>query len=196
MNKTLDCRGQVCPLPVVNAKKALAQFTGDGELAVLVDNETAVKNLTKLASSSGLAVSSSQTGENVYQVNIQVKAAGAEQPEAAAAAGSVVVISSNAMGGGDEQLGKALMKSFIFALTNATELPEQIICYNSGAFVTCEGSDSLADLQALEQAGVKIATCGTCLNFYGLTEKLRVGTVSNMYDIVQTLTTARLVIRP
>lgn len=196
MNKTLDCRGQACPLPVVNAKKALAQFTEDGELAVLVDNETAVANLTKLASSSGLAVSSSQTGESVYQVSIQVRAAGAEQPQAAAAAGSVVVISSSAMGGGDDQLGKALMKSFIFALTNATELPEQIICYNSGAFVTCEGSDSLADLQALEQAGVKITTCGTCLNFYGLTEKLQVGTVSNMYDIVQTLTTARLVIRP
>ena len=196
MNKAIDCRGQACPLPVVNAKKALAQFTEDGELAVLVDNETAVANLTKLASSSGLAVSSSQTGENVYQVSIQVKTGDAEQPQAAAAAGSVVVISSSAMGGGDEQLGKALMKSFIFALTNATELPEQIICYNSGAFVTCEGSDSLDDLRALEQAGVKITTCGTCLNFYGLTEKLQVGTVSNMYDIVQTLTTARLVIRP
>lgn len=196
MDKTLDCRGQACPLPVVNAKKALGEFTEDGQLAVLVDNETAVKNLTKLASSSGLAVSSAQTSENVYQVTIQVKAAGGEQPEAAAAVGSVVVISSSAMGGGDEQLGKALMKSFIFALTNATELPEQIICYNSGAFITCEGSDSLADLQALEQAGVKITTCGTCLNFYGLTEKLQVGTVSNMYDIVQTLTTARLVIRP
>lgn len=197
MNKTLNCMGQACPLPVVNAKKAFAEFAEDGELLVLVDNETAVKNLTKLAGSSGFVVDSAKTSENAYEVKIQVKAAGTgalEQVEQSA--GTVVVISANTMGNGDEQLGKALMKSFIFALTNATTLPEHMIFYNSGAFVTSEGSDSLEDLQNLEKAGVKITTCGTCLNFYGLTEKLQVGTVSNMYDIVETLTAAKSIIRP
>lgn len=197
MNKTLDCMGQACPLPVVNAKKAFAEFVEDGELLVLVDNETAVKNLTKLAGSSGFAVESAKTDEKAYVVKIQVKAAGACEPEQAAhGAGIAVVISADTMGSGDVQLGKALMKSFIFALTNATTLPEHMIFYNSGAFVTCEGSDSLEDLQNLEKAGVKITTCGTCLNFYGLTEKLQVGTVSNMYDIVETLTAAKSIIRP
>ena len=152
MNNTIDCTGMACPLPVVNAKKAFAGFSEDGELTVLVDNPTAVENLKKLAASSGFSA--------------------------------------------DEALGKTLMKAFIFALTNAQQLPEQIIFYNSGAFLPCEGSDSLEDLQNLEKAGVKITACGTCLNYYGLTEKLRVGTVSNMYDIVETLTAAQSVIRP
>ena len=196
MNNTIDCTGMACPLPVVNAKKAFADFSEDGELTVLVDNPTAVENLKKLAASSGFSADAAQTGSDRYAVTIQVKAGDGQAAAASESTGVVVAISANTMGSGDDKLGKALMKSFIFALTNATELPEQIICYNSGAFVTCEGSDSLADLQAVEQAGVKITTCGTCLNFYGLTEKLQVGTVSNMYDIVQTLTTARLVIRP
>ena len=196
MKKTIDCMGMACPLPVVNAKKAFSEFGEDGELTVLVDNETAVSNLKKLAASSGFAAEGKQTGEKAYEVTIQVKAgqeavcAGESRP------GPVVAIGSNAMGSGEEALGKTLMKAFIFALTNATQLPQQIIFYNSGAYLPCEGSDSLEDLQNLEKAGVKITACGTCLNYYGLTEKLRVGSVSNMYDIVETLTAAPSVIRP
>ena len=185
MTKTIDCKGMACPLPVVNAKKALDAFTEAGELTVLVDNPTAAQNLTKLAS-----------GPEEYAVTIRVTAAPAGDQEADQGPGAVVAIGSNAMGSGDDALGKALMKAFIFALTNAQKLPEQIIFYNSGAFLPCEGSDSLEDLENLEKAGVKITACGTCLNHYGLTDKLRVGTVSNMYDIVETLTSAGSVIRP
>ncbi len=195
MKNTIDCNGMACPLPVVNAKKAMDAFTEDGELTVLVDNTTAVENLKKLAASRQFAAEAVQSGENRYAVTIQVQAgcAAAAEPEGP---GAVVAIGSNTMGSGDEALGKTLMKAFIFALTNAQKLPEQIIFYNSGAFLPCEGSDSLEDLQNLEKAGVKITACGTCLNYYGLTEKLRVGTVSNMYDIVETLTAAQSVIRP
>ena len=196
MKKTIDCMGMACPLPVVNAKKAFADFTEDGELTVLVDNETAVSNLKKLAASSGFAAEGTQTGEKAYAVAIQVKAGGPAAAAESAQAGPVVAIGSNTMGNGDEALGKALMKAFIFALTNATQLPQQIIFYNSGAYLPCEGSDSLEDLRNLEKAGVKITACGTCLNYYGLTEKLQVGTVSNMYDIVESLTQAPSVIRP
>ena len=195
MNNTIDCTGMACPLPVVNAKKAFAGFSEDGELTVLVDNPTAVENLKKLAASSGFSADAAQTGPDRYAVTIQVKAGCAVQAEAKGP-GAVVAIGSNTMGSGDEALGKTLMKAFIFALTNVQQLPEQIIFYNSGAFLPCEGSDSLEDLQNLEKAGVKITACGTCLNYYGLTEKLRVGTVSNMYDIVETLTAAQSVIRP
>ncbi len=197
MTNSLDCRGMACPLPVVNAKKALDAFTEAGTLTVLVDNPTAVENLSKLAASRSLAVSHAQTGPAEYTVTIQVQSAGEGAPAAEAPApGAVVAIGSNTMGAGNDELGKALMKAFVFALTNADTLPERIIFYNSGAYLPCEGSDSLEDLKNLEKAGVKITACGTCLNFYGLTEKLQVGTVSNMYDIVEALTAARTVIRP
>ena len=100
------------------------------------------------------------------------------------------------MGNGEEQLGKILMKSFIFALTKQDQLPEIILCYNSGASLTCEDSDSLEDLKSLEAEGVKILTCGTCLDFYGLKEKLAVGGFTNMYEIVEIMESAGTIVRP
>ena len=107
-----------------------------------------------------------------------------------------MVLSANTMGTGEEKLGKALMKAFIFALTSQDELPEYIVCYNTGAYLTTEGSDCLADLKNLEAAGVKIMTCGTCLDYYQIKDKLAVGTVSNMYEIVETQMRSALIVRP
>ena len=100
------------------------------------------------------------------------------------------------MGTGNDELGTALMKSFIFALSQQDELPATLLFYNGGATLTTEGSASLEDLKSLEAQGVEILTCGTCLNYYGLTDKLQVGDVSNMYDIVEKLSGADLIIRP
>ncbi len=205
MEKTIDCRGMECPLPVVTAKKTIEGFTEDGSLLVQVDNETAVKNLTKFANSKNFTSTSEKLGEKEYQVKIQVKAdpnaEAAEEvtelPSPAETSGKfTVVLSSNRMGNGDDDLGKALMKAFIFALTSQDQIPENLICYNSGAFLTCEGSDSLEDLKLLEEQGTKIITCGTCLNHYGLTEKLAVGSVSNMYEIVETQIKGGKIIKP
>lgn len=207
MKETLNCMGLACPLPVVNAKKAMEAFTEDGTLIVQVDNETAVQNLTRLAGKKGFAVSSAQTGEKAYEVSIEVKASGTagaadnsplviEACNTGAGRGSVVVLSSNKMGSGDDKLGAALIKAFLFALTNVDPIPETIIAYNSGVFLTTEGSEVLEDLKNLEAAGTKIVSCGTCLNFYGLTEKLAVGSVSNMYDIVELQNGAARIIRP
>ena len=91
---------------------------------------------------------------------------------------------------------KILMKSFLYALTQQDELPDTILCYNGGAKLTCEGSESLEDLKDLAARGVEILTCGTCLNFYGITEKLQVGSVTNMYDIVERMSSADRVIKP
>ena len=97
---------------------------------------------------------------------------------------------------GDPELGKALMKGFVYALTQQDVLPETILLYNSGAYLSCEGSDNLEDLKSMESQGVEILTCGTCLNFYGLSEKLQVGSVTNMYEIVERMTAAKLLVRP
>ena len=108
----------------------------------------------------------------------------------------VVVLSANVMGTGDEKLGKALMKAFVFAVTKQDALPETIVCYNTGAYLTCEGSDSLEDFKNLEAEGVNIITCGTCLDFYGIKDKLTVGSVTNMYEIVETMEKAKTIVRP
>lgn len=110
--------------------------------------------------------------------------------------GMVVVLSANVMGTGDEKLGKALMKAFVFALTKQDYLPETILCYNTGAYLTCEGADTLEDLKSLEAEGVNILTCGTCLDFYGQKEKLLVGSVTNMYEIVEIMEKAVKLVRP
>lgn len=205
MEKILDCMGMACPLPVINAKKAIEAFTEDGTLSVKVDNETAVQNLTRLGEHYGFAVSSRQDGDKDYAVVMQVKAGAAKAAAIPAEAvscavpargGKVVVLSSNTMGSGDEKLGKKLMKAFIFALTSQDEAPEKVICYNSGAYLTTEDPDTIKDLKSLEEAGTTVMTCGTCLDFYGLKEKLQVGIVSNMYDIVEAQVNASLVIRP
>ena len=100
------------------------------------------------------------------------------------------------MGGGSEELGKTLMKAFIYAVTQQDELPKTMLFYNSGVYMTCEDSPAIEDLKSLEAQGVEIMSCGTCLNYYGLSEQLQVGTVTNMYVIVETMEQADLLIKP
>ena len=206
MNNTIDCIGMACPLPVIKAKEALAAFTEDGTLTVKVDNDTAVQNLTRLAGNYGLKVSSEKKGDREYEVTIDVKADAVKNAKAVsneefrcdmpAEGKKVVVISADTMGNGDENLGRKLMKAFIFALKSQDEVPDKIIFYNRGAFLTTEDPDTISDLKDLAEAGATIMTCGTCLDFYGLKEKLQVGIVSNMYDIVAAQMGASLIIRP
>ena len=105
-------------------------------------------------------------------------------------------MASDRMGEGNDELGKVLAKSFIFAVTQLEELPKTMLFYNGGATLTCEGSDCLEDLKSLEAQGVEIQTCGTCLDYYGLKEKLAVGSVTNMYSIVETMAGAAKILRP
>ena len=213
MNKTVDARGLACPLPVVNAKKAAEEMKEGGVLTVLVDNEIAVQNLQKFAKQKGFESAGEKKAEKEYEVTIQVNAA-MEKPAAEEQSeveetqeevtcspdsrkkGMVVVLSANVMGTGDEKLGKALMKAFVFAVTKQDYLPETILCYNTGAYLTCEGADTLEDMKILEAEGVNILTCGTCLDFYGIKDKLAVGSVKNMYEIVEKMEMAKNIVRP
>ncbi len=167
----------------------------------MVDNEIAVQNLTKMAQQKGFQYSAEKRAEQEYRVLFTLGNAPAveETPEACipdARTDTVVAIGSDKMGVGAEELGKTLLKAFVFALTQQDKLPKTILFYNGGASLTCEGSPMLEDLKALEAQGVELQTCGTCLNFYGLTEKLAVGSVTNMYSIVEKLTQAGNVVKP
>ena len=206
---TINAVGDVCPIPVIKTGKAIGELNGSGRIEVLVDNETAVRNVTKMAESSGAVVSSEKLEEGKYRVNITIEA-GAEagsgriteetececETETAVQKHAIVVVSSDKMGEGDDELGHILMKSFLFAVTQLDELPEKMIFYNGGAKLTVEDSPALEDLKSLAEQGVEIMTCGTCLDFYGIKEKLAVGTVTNMYSIVEPVQQAEKVIRP
>ena len=100
------------------------------------------------------------------------------------------------MGDGEEALGKTLLKGFLYAVSQLPSLPQTILFYNTGARITCSGSDSLEDLKFMEAQGVEILTCGTCLDYYKLKEMLAVGGVTNMYVIAEKLSAAGKVIKP
>ena len=197
--------GDTCPIPVVKAKNAIKELGGAGVVEVLVDNEIAVQNLGKMAKQKGYAFQSEKLGAAEFKVTMTVGESAEQQnvediPEVCAVPGHkknvVVAINSAKMGVGHDELGGVLIKGFIFALTQMDELPSAILFYNGGATLTTEGSTSLEDLKNLEAQGVEILTCGTCLNYYGLGDKLRVGEVTNMYSIVEKLTGADLVVKP
>ncbi len=194
--------GEQCPIPVVKATKALGEMKEAGVLEVRVDNEIAVQNVTRLAVGKGFKVSSEKKGDKLFMITMEVTGlpTKAAEPEALCVpdvrGNTVVAIDTAAMGRGDDELGKTLMKGFIYALSQLEELPKTVLFYNGGATIPVEGSVSVEDLKSMEAQGVEILTCGTCLNFYGLTEKLAVGQVTNMYTIVEKLSAAAKVIKP
>lgn len=199
----IDARGEACPIPVVKAKRAL-DTAGAGEvLEIHVDNDAAVQNLRKMAGNQGCPFQSEQPEEKHFVVRITADGSVAETVNEAVQpvspvdqSGAIAVISSAVMGTGNDELGTVLMKGFIYALSQLEQLPRKILFYNGGVTLTSVGSDSLEDLRLMAEQGVEIMSCGTCLNYYQLTEKLQVGQVCNMYDIAQAMVQAAKIIRP
>lgn len=203
----VNALGDACPIPVVKTKNAIKELGGSGVVETLVDNEIAVQNLTKMANQKGYRVSSKKLSDRQYQVTMEIGENAADKQTVPTKAESetcipdarentVVVIASATMGEGDPELGRLLMKGYLYALTQLDNLPKTLLFYNGGAALTCEGSASLEDLKSLEAQGVQILTCGTCLNHYGLTDSLKVGEVTNMYVIAETMAGAAKIVKP
>jgi len=184
----VDAVGLTCPMPIIKTKKALKGIES-GKVEVSVDNDTSKENLEKMAGEMGLSFETSRSGDT-WKVTIDKKET-VEVKEAEKS--SVIVIASDRMGDGDEELGKTLLKGFIYTLTEMETLPKTMLFYNAGAKVTAEGSVSIEDLKELESRGVEVLTCGACLNYYEL--NLGVGSVSNMYSIIEKQMTAERIVR-
>jgi len=191
--KEIDCRGMACPQPVLTTKKALEEM--EGEFILIVDNPGSRDNVERFAQSQGAVVDVEEKGSDFY-LRIQKGSACGLVGATQKAEKVVVYINSNLLGIGDEALGTILMRSFLKTLLDLKPIPSKLIFINSGVRLTTEGSEVLETLKTLSEKRVEILSCGTCLDFYGLKTKLKVGIVSNMYDIAQSLLEADRLIRP
>lgn len=197
MRNIVDARGLACPQPVINTKKALEEIE-EGILTVIVDNVAARDNVRRFAESQGCTVKV-EGKDGDYHLDIAKGLVGeteSESKEVKENASIVIYINSNVMGVGDEELGRILMGAFLKTMIGDEPQPRKLIFVNSGVKLATEGSEVLESILEMEKKGIEILSCGTCLNFYGLKEKLRVGVISNMYDIIESLIEADKVISP
>ena len=192
--KEINCRGLSCPQPVIRTKQALEELKEE-EFTLIVDNPASRDNVERFVQSQGCSVRVEQKGQDFY-LHIQKGCCGIETKLASKAEKVVIYINSNVLGIGDESLGSILMKAFLKTLLDLAPKPSRFIFINSGVRLTSEGSEVLDTLNAFSEKDVEILSCGTCLDFYGLKEKLKVGIISNMYDITQSLLEADRLIRP
>jgi selenium metabolism protein YedF len=186
MGKVVDARGLTCPQPVIMTKKAMEE-PGSEELTTIVNQKVALENVSKLAQSQGYEFEVKQEDDDYY---IHMTRVGGSDEDAGTKGEDIaIMIRSNLFGQGEAELGQVLMKSFIFTLTELDAPVKHIIFMNSGIFLTIEGSPVLDTLKVLENKGVEILSCGTCLDYYQAKDKLAVGSVTNMYTALEILTT-------
>lgn len=186
MSPIIDARGKACPTPVIMAKKAIS--AGESTFTVLVDNTTAVENLKRLAANQGFDAAVTEQGGAFHLAFVRTGCAACEEavnsPLPAPGGGWAVFVGRDIIGDGDRELGTNLMRMFFYTLSQGEDKPGAVLFMNAGVKLPTLDEQIVEHLKALSAVGVEILVCGTCLNFYGLTDQLQVGTVSNMYDIV------------
>jgi selenium metabolism protein YedF len=194
MSTIIDATEKACPIPFMLAKKQID--AAQSSFTVLVDNRAAVENLKRLAASQGYETTVDEDGSN-FQVHFH----GSEEmqepeeiPAASTSARRVVYISRDTMGSGAEELGKNLLRMFLYTLSQDANLPESIVMLNSGVYLATIDKQTIKTLQVLSERGVEILVCGTCLDYYTLLDELSVGSICTMYDIEQRLMHADIVI--
>jgi selenium metabolism protein YedF len=202
MKKLIDARGLSCPQPVVETMRALKQG-GFEELEIIVDNEAAKENVSRFLKKSEVVISEILADGNIYHIISKIKTEVTSDNFDAndypcpipQKTGRTIFIAKDAIGSGSEELGKKLMKAFFFSLTEIDNKPTRIIFMNSGVKLCTEGNDAAQNLKSLQESGTEILVCGACLEYFGISNKLQVGIVSNMYDIAEHLLGDEQVIR-
>jgi len=203
MTKHIDAKGKACPLPVVLAKKELDG--GVNELTIDVDNAVAVENLKRLAGHEGCSFAVTEK-DGIFTVSFarESEAEGkndisketqpaVESPTLTGKDDWAVLVTRQSIGEGSQELGQNLMKMFFYTLTQSENPPKTIIFMNEGVKLPTLNEQVIEHLQVLKSQGTSIMVCGTCLNYYELADRLQIGEVSNMYDIVNCLEAAHKV---
>ena len=196
MSQIIDAKGKACPTPVIMAKKAIS--AGESTFTVLVDNTTAVENLKRLAENQGFDAAVTEQGGAFHLAFVRTGCAACEEavnaPLPAPGGDWAVFVGRDIIGDGDRELGTNLMRMFFYTLAQGEDKPGAVLFMNAGVKLPTLDEQVVEHLKALSAVGVEILVCGTCLNFYGLTDQLQVGTVSNMYDIVTRMQRAAKVV--
>ncbi|WP_250674708.1 sulfurtransferase-like selenium metabolism protein YedF [Paraclostridium ghonii] len=187
MRIELDARGLACPKPVINTKKELDSIE-QGVVEVTVDNEIAKENILKLAKSNNFEANVLKTEKDSICIEI-IKGENViiEEKSQESLSDTCIFIKSDKIGSGNDELGHVLMKGYIYTLTESKPYPKSVLFVNSAVKLTTENEATIENLKILQDAGVEILSCGTCLDYYGLKEELKVGAVTNMYTIVESM---------
>lgn len=201
--KTVDARGKMCPMPLIMTKKALNEISENETLEILIDNETSVKNVSRFLEEHNMSISTEKQGK-VFRLKVSKTGVIPEETRVEnycetpvpVSSDYVIAIQKNKLGQGDDSLGELLIKGFINTLPEIENKPETLVFLNSGIFLALKGSPVIDSLSRLENEGIKILVCGTCLDYYRKKEELGVGIVSNMYDILNVLSNATKVLYP
>lgn len=198
MIRKLDCRGEACPAPVLQARDILEQ-EGPAAIAVLVDNEAARENVSRFLAHSGFQVTVEAVGADFRVVgNRQGEPCEIMDPGEFSTPGAVkkimVMVATDRMGHGDDGLGKALLLNFFKTLKEMGPDLWRIVLVNNGVKLAAAGSEAVPVLQGLANDGVQILVCGTCLNHFKMLEQKQVGETTNMLDIVTSMQLADRVI--
>ena len=180
----INAVGLACPKPVINTKKELDKIE-EGIVVVTVDNDIAKQNILKLSNSLNCKAEIIKQEKDLISIEIKKgENVIIEEKKQDELEDKCIFISSDKIGNGNDELGAILMKGFIYTLTESKPYPKSILLVNSGVKLTTENYDTVGNLKILEEAGVEILSCGTCLDYYGLKESLKLGSVTNMYTLV------------
>lgn len=198
----IDTKGKLCPAPLILTKRAIKNAVVGEKFVVESDNETAKNNLLKYLSELGFEPVC-EVKNGFFEITFEVVKSSAVESVSSSNIGDYcssngysVVIKSRRMGEGDEKLGTILMRAFVNSLIDSDLKPANIVIYNEGVFVALKGEDTAEALVKLSENGVAITVCGTCVDFYGVKDKLAVGEISNMYKITEILSQSSSVVYP
>lgn len=207
MDTIVDCRGMLCPLPLIETKKAIKSAKKGGAIKVIIDNDTSLSNLKRYLSDNGIVANYSiEEGSHTLTFTVLGKkhpiskpenyCIHEPKPENKPVKDYIVVLKSNTMGKGDDTLGEMLMKGFLSSIPELDSLPKEVICYNSAVKLAIEGTATVRNLEKLIELGVRITLCGTCVDFFNLNDSIKIGEISNMYYIANTILNANYVLEP
>lgn len=190
----IDCRNLACPEPVIRTKNALEGLKNGEKLEILVNSIAPKENISRFLKNQNVEFSVEQNGAEIKITAVK----GESKLELAnfdefvceitpKAKKTVVYLNEEYAGSGD--VGISLLAKFLGALLQV-EKPEYVICVNNAVKITTNRAHpSFKPLKDLEAAGVKILSCGSCLEAYKLVSDLSVGEMSNAYEVMQILTT-------
>ncbi|OPY58428.1 MAG: SirA-like protein [Pelotomaculum sp. PtaU1.Bin035] len=194
--RTIDARGLACPKPVLLTKKAID--SGEKEFEVLVDSEVPKENIRKFCDGYNCYMDETKTVDGwkliIRKNNSVTTCEKPQEPKPDLNSRITFLITCNKIGTNDD-LGTILIEGLINTLPSATSKPHRMIFLNEGVLLTTDNSPVLKSLKLLDDLGVEIKSCGTCLDFFELKDKLQVGTITNMYDTIEAITSGDIVIK-